>query len=110
MAAFFVAPARASHGGGICAPRDEIVQHLFTQYGEARIALALTVDGALLEVFAAEDGTTYSITVTGPGGTTCLRGAGYDWQPVPWSPPTSAERSSLFTPASYHVDFEAPDG
>lgn len=65
-----------------------MVAKLSQRYGERPVAVGVTDTGQLLEVYATEDGATWTIIVTGPprerGGArkTCLVGAGSDWRTV----------------------------
>ncbi|MFQ6547360.1 hypothetical protein AADZ90_005340 [Aestuariibius sp. 2305UL40-4] len=62
--------------GAACGPRAQIVEQLEDRYGERRRAAGLTADGLLMELFAAEGTGSWTITLTQPGGPTCLVGAG----------------------------------
>ena len=75
-AAFFVLPASSQLSCGV---RDVIVDQLLEIYRERRRASAVTADGALLEVFAADVGN-WTILVTRPDGPTCVVVAGQGWQ------------------------------
>lgn len=59
-----------------CAPRAEVVAHLGATFGETRRAVGLAQNNTLVEVFAADDTRTWTITVTTADGTTCLVAAG----------------------------------
>ena len=52
------------------------------RYKEAPVALGLASNGDLLEVFSSDNGSTWTIIVTSPNGTSCLVAAGQDWQPA----------------------------
>ena len=89
-AAFFVsalfiaslAPAPA-HAQAACADRDEIVSALESRYGERPVAAGLAGERAIVEVFAAPDGATWTILLTRPDGISCAILAGEAWRPVP---------------------------
>lgn len=59
-----------------CGARDALVAQLTDKYGETRRSIGLAANNAVIEVFAAADGGTWSITVTMPDGTTCLVASG----------------------------------
>lgn len=63
-----------------CAPRDEVLHRLMSKYDETRQALGLAANGALLEVFAAADGGTWTVTMTMTNGVTCLLSSGQDYE------------------------------
>ncbi|MCA1775899.1 MAG: hypothetical protein LC676_09910 [Loktanella sp.] len=64
-----------------CAPHDAVVARLADAYGESRQIIGLTANGAVIEIFAAEGGS-WTLTVTAPGGPTCLVAAGDHYQTV----------------------------
>ena len=70
----------ASHAfgqtGPNCGPRDRIVSRLASEYGESRRSVGLAANNRVMEVFAAEDTGTWTITVTLPDGMTCLVASG----------------------------------
>ena len=63
-----------------CGPRTALLDQLAKQYKEAPTAVGLSNSGALVEVLTSTDGTTWTILVTGPDGTSCLAVAGQEWQ------------------------------
>lgn len=65
-----------------CAPHDAVVNRLATTYGESRQSIALGSNNSVIEVFASLETGTWTITVTAPGGPTCLVAAGNAYQPV----------------------------
>ena len=77
-------PAAAHHG--TCNTRAFVASMLAVEYQETRRAMALTLPetqpATLLEIYAGEPGGTWTITVTKPGGLTCIVAAGTSWQPV----------------------------
>lgn len=62
--------------GAACAPRDVVVQRLADAYGETRRSMGLAAHGAVVEVFASDSSGSWTITVTGTDGITCLIAAG----------------------------------
>ncbi len=84
----------ATHAGFAappCGPRADVVAQLAERYQETRRGLGMTANAAVLEVFASEGGT-WTVTVTLPGGMTCLLASGQAWEavseplPVPGDP------------------------
>ena len=63
----------------VCAPHNELTQHLAENYGESRQVIALNSDGVVIEFFAADSGT-WTLTVTPPGGLSCLGMVGESFQ------------------------------
>ncbi len=59
-----------------CAPRDAVVDRLASGYGETRQSMGLGANNAVVEVFASSETGTWTITVTSPGGLTCLVASG----------------------------------
>ncbi len=66
-----------------CAPRAELLAALADRYGERPLAAGPTNGGALLELLARPDGTSWSLIIDMPGGRACLLAAGTDWAPAP---------------------------
>lgn len=62
-----------------CAPHDKLIELLHAGFSEARKAFAFTGNGALVELLANRDGTTWTIVVTQPGQPSCVIMAGQDW-------------------------------
>jgi hypothetical protein len=65
---------------GNCADHAQVVERLGTHYGESRQSIGLGQDNAVVEVFASMDTGSWTITVTRPGGPTCLVAAGQAYQ------------------------------
>ena len=61
------------------APRKDIVVQLKTQYGEVPVGRGLTEDGMMLEVFATQDGATWTIVITAPDMTSQIVSSGTVW-------------------------------
>ena len=61
-----------------CASHSELTA-LLEKHGESQVAAGLTSGGGLLEVFATEDGSTFTIVITTPHGTSCVVESGRDW-------------------------------
>jgi len=63
-----------------CADHAAVVERLGANYGESRQSIALASDNSVVEVFASMDTGSWTITVTRPGGPTCLVAAGQAYQ------------------------------
>jgi hypothetical protein len=74
-----ILPAQAQPAN--CADHAEVVQRLADTFGETRQSIGVTHDNLVLEVFAAMDTGSWTITLTRAGGPTCLvaAGHGFDW-------------------------------
>ena len=67
---------------GNCAPHDIVVERLADRYGETRQSIGLASNNTVVEVFASTDTGSWTITVTRPGGPTCLVASGQAFQQV----------------------------
>ena len=63
-----------------CAPRDVVVERLANKYGEARQSVGLGANNSMVEVFAASETGTWTITVTMANGVTCLVASGQSYE------------------------------
>ncbi len=59
-----------------CAERDDVVAHLKAKFGEHRSSLMLDAQGNLLEMFSNHETGSWTLTVTMPGGPTCVMNSG----------------------------------
>lgn len=75
-----VQPAMAE---SVCANRDIIVTRLQQDYSEAPSAVGMSESGAVIEVLAARDGTTWTILMTTPDGLSCVIATGEAWERAP---------------------------
>ncbi|MFB9148666.1 hypothetical protein [Roseovarius ramblicola] len=80
LASLLAAPAAAQSGR--CAPRETVVQRLAEAYGETRQSMGLGANNAVVEVFASAASGSWTITVTGTNGITCLVAAGQGYEAV----------------------------
>jgi hypothetical protein len=74
-------PARADQQ--VCGARTEILAELTKRYSEAPVAVGLANSGVLVEVLSSDNGSTWTIIVSQPNGTSCLVAAGKEWQDLP---------------------------
>ncbi len=63
-----------------CAEHAQVVARLADHYGESRQSIGLARNNTLVEVFASRVTGSWTITVTQPGGLTCLVAAGQAYQ------------------------------
>lgn len=63
-----------------CAPREVVVERLADKYGEARQSIGLGANNSVVEVFAANETGTWTITVTMANGLTCLVASGQNFE------------------------------
>jgi len=59
-----------------CAPRDRVVHHLNTTFGETRQSIALGPNNAVVEMFASATTGTWTLTVTRATGVSCIVASG----------------------------------
>lgn len=78
MALAPASPARAQQAA-VCGERATIVTRLAERWGESRQSIGLAADNTLVETFASETGS-WTITITRPGGPTCLVASGEHYQ------------------------------
>ena len=84
-------PAQAQFAPLTCNGRQAVLSHLAAKYKEAPVAIGVTTAGALVEVLASENGETWTIIVTTPGGMSCFLAVGEGWRqikPKPAGPQT----------------------
>ncbi len=66
-----------------CPTRSAVAERLAGDYAETPIAAGLASSGAVIEVFTSNDGSTWTIVLTRPEGTSCLVAAGEAWMTLP---------------------------
>jgi hypothetical protein len=64
----------------LCDQRASIIGHMAEEYREAPVAIGVTSTGSIVEVLTTGDGTTWTIIVSNPNGTSCLIAAGESWR------------------------------
>ena len=72
----------AAQSGRNCGPRDVVVERLADGYGETRRSMGLGANNAMIEVFASNETGSWTITLTMPGGMTCLVASGQAFETV----------------------------
>jgi hypothetical protein len=76
--ALFTGAPLATSQTNVCAPRDDLVAQLGSQYNENQRALGLLGEQAVMEVFASDQGS-WTILTTDVNGTSCIVAAGEGW-------------------------------
>ncbi len=74
-----------------CAPREMVVERLAEKYGESRQSIGLGANNSLVEVYAANETGTWTITVTMANGMTCLVASGQSFETVAEALPAKGE-------------------
>ncbi|KAA9005234.1 hypothetical protein [Histidinibacterium aquaticum] len=70
----------ASAAAETCASRDSVVDRLAKGWGESRQSVGIAANNAVVELYASPETGTWTITVTRPGGPTCLVASGRDYE------------------------------
>jgi hypothetical protein len=63
-----------------CKPWKEVAQYLGQHYSEHPVAVGLQSDGSLLQVYAAQNASTWTLVNMRPDGMACLISAGKAWE------------------------------
>ncbi len=79
LIAMSAVPAAAT-GSPQCAPRPEILKELSKRFNEEPVALGLTNDGSSLKCLTSDGGSTWTIMISRPNGSSCLVAAGEGWE------------------------------
>jgi hypothetical protein len=80
VAALVAALPAIAHAQQNCAPRDAIAESLTGKYGESLQSAGVGGNGSLVEMWANTATGTWTITVTAPGGPTCMVAAGEQFE------------------------------
>ncbi len=64
----------------LCAQRASIIGRLAEKYREVPVAIGVTSTDGMVEVLTTGDGTTWTIIVSYPNGTSCLIAASEGWR------------------------------
>ena len=78
-----VQPAAAVRAQPVCMPHDELTKQLYAKFAEAPTANAIANNGALVELFASRDRSSWTLAMTRPGGMSCVLAAGQEWNQFP---------------------------
>jgi hypothetical protein len=66
-----------------CPSHADLAEMLNQKYTERPNALGVQANGHLVEVFAANDGASWTIVVTRPDGWSCIVAVGKNWETLP---------------------------
>jgi hypothetical protein len=81
LSTLLAAPALAQEQQPACAPIDQIAAKLAAEYSETRVQQGVVGEGqAMLLIFAAPDGATWTAVMLRHDGVGCMAAAGSDWQ------------------------------
>jgi len=83
MTVAFVLASSAAAAEVPCGQRDQLVEWLAVKYEEQPVASGISSKGSLIEVLSSVDGTTWTILLTAPNGTSCVVDTGQAWQAKP---------------------------
>ncbi len=64
----------------ICGKRNDVIGKLSGSFSEKPSAMGLTTNGDVIEVLTSPSGSTWTIVVTMPNGTSCLIALGENWE------------------------------
>jgi hypothetical protein len=64
----------------VCGPADQIARQLHERYDEEPVAYGVEANGVLLEVYASDEGRTWTIVVTKSPKASCIVAAGRSWE------------------------------
>ena len=78
-----LSPRAEAQTGPRCLKRADVMERLAANFREAPVAMGIADGGNLLEVFAANDGATWTVVLTLPNGMSCLLMSGESWETVP---------------------------
>ena len=63
----------------VCMPHDDFRVELQRNFLEAPVAIAIANNGALIELYAKRDKSSWTLVMTRPGGLSCVLVAGEEW-------------------------------
>jgi len=80
------APAWTQQPTPPCGPRQSILEQLQRDYAETPVSRGLASNGTVLELLTSPDGSTWTMLITLPNGTSCFGAAGEMWGPADAKP------------------------
>ena len=63
----------------VCMPHDEFRVELNRNFSESPVAIAIASNGALIELYAKRDRSSWTLVMTRPAGISCILVAGEEW-------------------------------
>jgi hypothetical protein len=88
-----IAAADVAFSAPQCDARDRVLALLSDRYGETRRSVGIAGDAAVMELFAAEDTGTWTITITLPDGQMCLMASGSGYEALTEDLPAKGHRA-----------------
>jgi hypothetical protein len=82
MAALLVSAGLAQAEGAQCSEHGAMTRMLAENWGESRQSIALDAADSMVELFASSETGTWTLTVTEPGGPTCMIASGHAFEMV----------------------------
>jgi hypothetical protein len=82
--------AQSAHAQS-CAEHAAVQELLADRYGESRQSIGMGSDNSVVEIYASLDTGTWTITVTRPGGPTCLVASGFGFEHLNEALPAASE-------------------
>ena len=79
VSALWFGVAGVAAAENLCMPHADIAKRLESGYAETPVAIGLSANGGLVEVFASPDGETWTLVITTPKGVSCVVIAGEAW-------------------------------
>ncbi len=67
----------------VCMPHDDFRVELQRNFLEDPVAIAIANNGALIELYAKRDKSSWTLVMTRPGGLSCVLVAGEEWNELP---------------------------
>jgi hypothetical protein len=80
--AAILAASQVAHSAPQCDSREAVTALLADRYNESRRAIGIAGQSAVMELFAANETGTWSITITLPDGQMCLMASGSNYEAV----------------------------
>lgn len=68
----------------VCLPHEDLKEQLYASFSETPAAIAIANNGALVQLFAKRDRSSWTLVMTRPGGLSCVLVAGEDWNHYRW--------------------------
>ncbi len=63
----------------VCMPHDDFRVELHRNFSESPVAIAIASNGALIELYANRDRSSWTLVMTRPAGISCVLVAGEEW-------------------------------
>lgn len=86
LSALILSASSAQAAVPSCMNYSDLLDALGGRYNEAPIGTGAMPTNQVLEIFRAQDNTTWTAVVIMPSGLACVVAAGKDWQSLEWQP------------------------